>query len=238
MDTSNKYGPPSSPRTGPNAKEPRDGTKAKRGQLQRLHESHKRSRSLDATLVERQVKAEPSIEKSRSPRSVYDGKAIQKAFDHNGVVDRKILQSLIEDAFRHQGNPLSEKERDEFVAAFCNGATSRCDYVLDRLLAALTQKVDLSRLQEVVGGSRGWTFANLPTATADVERYAVHDIARQFADCKDEGSFKAALRNSLQQSKLTPEHAAEFMKNAKGLILEGRSAIVRDEIARHARQKI
>jgi hypothetical protein len=237
MDTSSRYKSPPSTPTVQNAKEPRDGTKAKRGQLQRLHEGHKRSRSLDAALVERQIKAETSIEKSRSPRLVYDSKAIERRFDLKGVVDRRILQSLIEDAFRHQGNPISEKERDDFVAAFCNGATSRCDYVLDRLLAALTQKVDLSRLQEVVGGSRGWTFTNLPIATAGVERYAIHDIARQFADCKDEGSFKAALRNSLQQSKLTPEHAAEFMKNAKGLILERRSRIVRDIIAKRAEGK-
>jgi hypothetical protein len=216
-----------SPRTDRNAVESGDRT-SKRQQLQRMHDAHKRSHSLDLSLVGRHVKSVPAV----------DHRKISATFDREGVVDRKALRSLIEGAFARQGTPLSKAKIDEFVTAFCNGATNRCDYVLGRLLAAQTRQVDLDRLHLMLEGSHGWTLANLPVASQNVERYAIHDIARQFAHCKNEASFRAALRQSLQQSKLTPEVAKTFTANAKGLVLAGRSAIVLDEIAQHGKRKL
>jgi hypothetical protein len=46
------------------------------------------------------------------------------------------------------------------------------------------------------------------------------------------------VKEGLQNAKLTPEHAAKFMKNAKGLALDGRSAIVRQVIADRANGRI
>ncbi len=238
MDTGNRYTrtPPPSPRIETKSKEPTDGTKAKRRQLQRLHDGHKRSQSL----AERQAKAAPSTEKPRSPQKGDRYGAVERRLQSTGLIDPRIVEDLMRGAFQRQEKPISEKQLQEHLANFIGAPARLHDYILGRLITAQKEKVDLDGLMQTIGGSpRLWSFGDLPAVTKDfLAAYAIHDIARQFAHCKDDKAFRTAVIEGLQNSELTTVAAQDFMKHAKDLPLAGRSAVVRQVIADRAKGKI
>jgi hypothetical protein len=240
MDTSNRYTrntPPPSQRTETEGKPPTERTKAKRDQLKRLREGHKRSHSLDTSLAKRQVKAAPSIDK---PHSGDRFGAVERRFQSTGLVDPRIAEDLMREAFQRQERPISERQLQQHLANFINAPARLHDYVLGRLITARKERVDLDGLMQTIEDSpRLWSFKDLSAIERDfLAAYAIHDIARQFAYCRDDNAFRTAVKEGLHSSKLTREAAAGFMKHAKDLPLAGRSAIVRQVITDRAGGKI
>jgi hypothetical protein len=205
MDTGNRYtrnAPPSSPRTETKGKEPGDETKVKRDQLRRLHDGHKRKHSLDVSLARRQVKAAPSIEGPRSPEQGDDYGAVTRRFRSTGLVDPKIAEELIGEAFQRQGKPISGKQLQNHIANFIGAPARLRDYVLGRLITAQREDVDLDSLMKTVEGSpRLWDFKDLSVIGRDfLAAYAIHDIAREFAHCRGDKAFRTAVREGLQSA--------------------------------------
>jgi len=174
-----------------------------------------------------------------------DYAAMEGAFKKTGEADAKTTINLLKDVYKRLGSDERDGTIEGTLIRFMNAGTD----TRSRFLSAVLSIVRDLRHPDPKGCFRnaqkelfarsgnGDRFRVEYLHAVELEAstiWAMHDIARQFVSVTDLNKLKEAVKNELRMFKVDKSVAEDFGELANGVVVEGRSAVVREAIREYA----
>jgi hypothetical protein len=174
-----------------------------------------------------------------------DYTAMEDTFKKTGEADPKEMLILLKDAYKRLGFNDRDGTIQGTLDCFMNAGTDTRGRFLSAVLSIVrdlrhpdpkTCFLDAQKMLFERSGN-GDRFRVEYLHVVEVEDstvWAMHDIARQFASVKDPKELKEAVKKELRLFEVDKSVAKNFTNLANRVVVEGRSAVVREAIAEYA----
>jgi hypothetical protein len=198
-------------------------------------------------------KADPEVQEAlkSSLAKIYgivlaeDYKAMQANFKKTGEIDRGMMLTLLQDAYKRLGFNDRDGTIEDTLNSFMIAGTDTRRGFLSAVLGIVRdlrhpdpkgRYLDAQRkLFERSGSDDIFRVEYLPAIqVAASAEWAMHDMARQFASVKELKELKEAVKKELRICRVDKSVAQNFKELADQCAVEGRSAIVREAIGEYA----